>query len=107
MICTSPTMLLMSQLPPCFRSPDTERAVQQLQEVYFTALNMLIAKDFEAHRLHFYIDAIAKQALPLLEVLEDHAEFEKIPAKWFYDSGTKLSTLLLELLEAEKTALGQ
>ena len=62
---------------------------------------MLNSREFEVQRVQFQIDLLIKTGIPLLAALEEVAVAEFILMAWIHDTAQKMSTLVVELLEAE------
>jgi hypothetical protein len=87
-------------------SPNVYHAFQILSDIYRTAKAALDQENYDLYRIRFHGDSVANDAVPLLFTLEESAEEEGLPVSWVHDASHHYENLIVELAEAEKTALG-
>jgi hypothetical protein len=87
-------------------SPNVYHAFQILSDIYRTAKAALDQENYDLYRIRFHGDSVANNAVPLLFTLEESAEEEGLPVSWVHDASHHYENLIVELAEAEKTALG-
>jgi len=87
-------------------SPNVYHAFQILSDIYRTAKAALDQENYDLYRIRFHGDSVANDAVPLLFTLEESAEEEGLPVSWVHDASHHYENLIIELAEAEKTALG-
>ena len=87
-------------------SSNINDAFQILSDIYRTTRNVLAQENYSIHRLRFHAETVANDAVPLLFTLEEAAEQEGLPVSWVHDVGAQYEVLIIELAEAERTALG-
>jgi hypothetical protein len=87
-------------------SPNIYHAFQILSDIYRTAKTVISQGNYDLHRIRFHGDSVANEAVPLLFTLEAVAQDEGLPMSWVHDTSQYYEELIVELAEAEKTALG-
>lgn len=96
--------------PPSFdrpRSSNFLNAIQSLQDIYFTAFNVLSTGNIDTQRSLFHQEAITENAIPLLLALESVAGDEQVPDEWIRQCAQMFGTLIAQLYEVEQASTGE
>ncbi|KAF5339702.1 hypothetical protein D9758_014882 [Tetrapyrgos nigripes] len=78
-----------------------------LRESYRTASNLLSLSSPDPQRLAYHLQNIAREVVPLLSDLADCAEEEGLPLAWLNQCADRFGTLLVQLDEAERSAVSE